>query len=64
MEQKFNMQTSGDKQDESVISPFNSDDMPPEIDYTGAEHGKFYQTNSILNLPADPETQVQTTQHK
>jgi len=64
MEQKFNMQTSGDKQDESAISPINSDDMPAGIDFTGAEHGKFYQANSLLNLPTYPETQVQTTQQK
>jgi len=40
------------------------EDMPTEIDFTGAVHGKFYQANSILNLPTDPETQVRTTQHK
>ncbi len=38
------------------------DDLPAEIDFSGAERGKFYQAKSTLNFPADPETQVHTTQ--
>jgi hypothetical protein len=37
----------------------NHDDMPDEIDFTGAKRGKFYQTNATLNLPVYLETQVQ-----
>ena len=35
------------------------EDMPAEIDFTGAERGKFYQTDSTLNLPVYLENQVQ-----
>ena len=35
------------------------DDMPAEIDFTGAKRGKFYQADSTLNLPVYLETQVQ-----
>ena len=28
------------------------DDMPAEIDFSGAERGKFYRPNARLNLPA------------
>jgi hypothetical protein len=38
------------------------DDLPTEIDFTGAERGKFYQANTTLNFPADSETQAQPTQ--
>ena len=31
------------------------DDMPAEIDFSGAERGKFYRPNARLNLPAYPD---------
>ena len=37
----------------------HDDDMPDEIDFTGAERGKFHQASATLNLPVYLESQVQ-----
>jgi len=37
------------------------DDMPAEIDFSGAKRGKFYQADSALNLPVYLESQVQAS---
>ncbi len=39
--------------------PQDDDDMPAEIDFTGAERGKFYQQNLKLNLPVYLDAEVQ-----
>ncbi len=43
-------------------SEMDHDGLPFEIDFTGAVRSKFYQSNSTLNFPSDPETQAQPTQ--
>ncbi|MDP2833953.1 MAG: hypothetical protein Q8Q28_11820 [Pseudomonadota bacterium] len=43
----------------SQDTTYQDEDMPAEIDFTGAERGKFYQTGSTLNLPVYLENQVQ-----
>ncbi len=37
------------------------DDMPEEIDFTGAERGKFYHEEAQLQLPIYLEPNVQNT---
>lgn len=31
--------------------PTHDDDMPPEIDFTGAVRGKFFNADARLNVP-------------
>lgn len=37
----------------------DDDDMPAEVDFTGATRGKFYHPNLKLNLPVYLEAEVQ-----
>ena len=37
----------------------DDDDMPAEVDFTGATRGKFYRTNLRLNLPVYLDAEVQ-----
>ena len=39
--------------------PQDDDDMPAEIDFSGATRGKFYRPNLKLNLPVYLEAEVQ-----
>lgn len=39
--------------------PQNDDDMPVEIDFSGAARGKFYRPNLKLNLPVYLDAEVQ-----
>ena len=39
----------------------DDDDMPAEIDFSGARRGQFYQAGAQLNLPVYLEQQVQAT---
>jgi len=43
-----------------TIPPQNDDDMPAEIDFTGAMRGKFHRPNLKLNLPIYLDAEVQT----
>ena len=37
------------------------DDMPTEIDFSGAKHGHFYKPGAQLNLPVYLDQKVQAT---
>ena len=37
----------------------DEDDLPAEIDFSGAERGKFFRANSKLNLPVYLDAEVQ-----
>jgi hypothetical protein len=37
------------------------DDMPAEIDFAGAERGKFYKAGAQLHVPVYLDQKVQTT---
>lgn len=37
----------------------DDDDMPAEVDFTGATRGKFYHPNLMLNLPVYLDAEVQ-----
>ena len=39
----------------------DDDDMPVEIDFSGARRGQFYKAGAQLNLPVYLEQQVQAT---
>ena len=39
----------------------DDDDMPAEIDFSGARRGQFYKAGAQLNLPVYLEQQVQAT---
>lgn len=39
----------------------NNDDMPAEIDFSGATRGKFFQPGAQLQLPIHLDAQVQET---
>ncbi len=39
----------------------DDDDMPAEIDFSGARRGQFYQADAQLNLPVYLDQQVQAT---
>ncbi len=39
----------------------DNNDMPAEIDFSGAKRGQFYRAGTQLNLPVYLEQQVQTT---
>lgn len=43
----------------SQDTTYQNEDMPAEIDFAGAEHGKFYRAGATLNLPVYLENQVQ-----
>jgi hypothetical protein len=34
-----------------TMNPQSDDDMPSEIDFSGATRGRFYHANAKLNLP-------------
>lgn len=36
-----------------------NDDMPVEIDFSGAERGKFFQAGAVLRLPVYLDAEVQ-----
>ena len=39
----------------------DDDDMPAEIDFSGAQRGLFYRAGAQLNLPVYLDQKVQTT---
>ena len=39
----------------------DDNDMPTEIDFSGARRGQFFKADAQLNLPVYLEQQVQTT---
>ena len=39
----------------------DDDDMPAEIDFSGAKRGQFYKADAQLNLPVYLEQQVHAT---
>jgi len=39
----------------------HDDDMPSEIDFSGATRGKFYRAGATLQLPVYLDNDVQTT---
>ena len=39
----------------------DDNDMPAEIDFSGARRGQFFKADAQLNLPVYLEQQVQTT---
>ena len=44
----------------ATINPYqDDDDMPAEIDFTGAVRGKFYQPDLQLKLPVYLDAEVQ-----
>ena len=43
----------------ATTNPQDDDDMPAEIDFSGATRGQFYRANSKLNLPVYLEAEVQ-----
>lgn len=43
----------------ATTPPSDDDDMPAEIDFSGAERGKFHRPNLKLNLPVYLEAGVQ-----
>jgi hypothetical protein len=43
----------------NATSPEDSDDIPPEIDFSGGTRGKFRRTNVRLNLPIYLDADVQ-----
>jgi hypothetical protein len=45
----------------SVQTSHDDDDMPAEIDFSGAKRGQFYRAGAQLNLPVYLDQQVQTT---
>jgi hypothetical protein len=45
----------------SVQTSHHDDDMPAEIDFSGAKRGQFYRAGAQLNLPVYLDQQVQTT---
>ena len=45
----------------STQATHDDDDMPVEIDFSGAKRGKFFKTGVQLNLPVYLDQKVQTT---
>ena len=45
----------------SAQTTHDDDDMPAEIDFSGAKRGQFYRAGAQLNLPVYLDQQVQTT---
>lgn len=43
----------------AITTPSHDDDIPTEVDFTGAPRGKFYQPNLRLNLPVYLDAEVQ-----
>ena len=43
----------------TTIPPKDDDDMPTEIDFTGAVRGKFYRPDLRLKLPVYLDAEVQ-----
>jgi len=43
----------------TVTTPSHADDIPTEVDFTGAPRGKFYRPNLRLNLPVYLDAEVQ-----
>ena len=42
----------------ATIPPHDDEDMPAEIDFSGAVRGKFYQPDLKLNLPVYLDAEV------
>jgi len=42
----------------TTTPPQDDDDMPAEIDFSGAVRGKFYRPNAKLNLPVYLDDEV------
>ena len=45
----------------STQATHDDDDMPVEIDFSGAKRGQFFKTGVQLNLPVYLDQKVQTT---
>ena len=45
----------------STQATYSDDDMPAEIDFSGAKRGQFFKTDAQLNLPVYLDQKVQTT---
>ncbi|MBZ0091593.1 MAG: hypothetical protein K8F27_05155 [Sulfuricellaceae bacterium] len=43
----------------NAATTHDDDDMPAEVDFTGATRGKFYRPNLRLNLPVYLDAEVQ-----
>ena len=43
----------------NATTTHDDDDMPAEVDFTGAMRGKFYRPNLRLNLPVYLDAEVQ-----
>jgi hypothetical protein len=43
----------------TTTTPQDDDDMPAEVDFTGATRGKFYRPNLRLKLPVYLDAEVQ-----
>ncbi|MDP2879324.1 MAG: hypothetical protein Q8N74_07355 [Sulfuricella sp.] len=43
----------------NATTTHDDDDMPAEVDFTGATRGKFYRPNLRLNLPVYLDADVQ-----
>ncbi|MDP1898123.1 MAG: hypothetical protein Q8K43_09585 [Sulfurimicrobium sp.] len=43
----------------NATTTHDDDDMPAEVDFTGATRGKFYHPNLRLNLPVYLDAEVQ-----
>ena len=41
--------------------PIDNDDIPAEIDFTGAKRGQFYRAGAQLNVPIYLDQKVQAT---
>lgn len=41
------------------VTPIHDDDMPAEIDFSGAVRGKFHRPETRLNLPVYLDAEVQ-----
>ncbi len=45
----------------NTMTTHNDDDMPAEIDFSGAKRGQFYKAGAQLNLPVYLDQRVQST---
>ena len=47
----------------AATTPSHDNDIPVEVDFTGATRGKFYRPNLRLNLPVYLDAEVQDYQN-
>ncbi len=43
----------------NTLNPVDGEDMPTEIDFSGAKRGQFYSAGAQLNLPVYLDQKVQ-----